>query len=180
MKKTLENVLLLVLALALCLSLCACGGTSESTPETKEAEGVDFSIYPESFDDWNIAYLKSYLRETGVMAHDDWTFDMSAGDLDTIGAEGGVIYMDMNGGTVLDMIFHFDPQTGEAMLNTVRETRELTPDVEGATGTAMDAMLGSFCFSYTMGADAEHNAALCQAIRDLADHFGITPDFITE
>ena len=32
----------------------------------------------------------------------------------------------------------------------------------------------------TAGSDADHHAALCKAIRDPADDFCITPDFIAE
>ena len=211
MKKFLTTVLTLTLVCAMLLGLCACGGTetkpeaTNAKPETTAApaqtdaapattaapaqteaapaEGVDFSIYPADFNDFSMADLKSYLRACEVFVHDDWTIDMSAGDLGAIGAEAGTIYMDMTGGTVMDLIFRFDPNGGESVekvLNSVKENHELQPDVEGAEATAIDAKLGTFCISYSLGADADHIAALVKAIKDLSAHYGVEPDFVIE
>ena len=62
----------------------------------------------------------------------------------------------------------------------VKENHELKPDVEGAEATAIDAKLGTFCISYSLGADADHIAALAQAIKNLAAHYGVEPDFVIE
>lgn len=181
MKKTLTRVFLLMLVCVLSLSLAACGG-KENKPANEgpqPTEGVDWSIYPEKFEEWNIANLKSYLRETGVFANSDWIIDVTGGDLGAIGATAGTMYIDMTGGTIMDMIFYFD-ESAQTVLDGVRENKALTPDAEGAASIAMDAVLGGFCFSYTTGSDADHNAALVKALHDLADHYGVTPDFFAE
>lgn len=184
MKKTLTHVFLLMLVCVLSLSLVACGGKESKPAEggSETTEGVDWTQYPEKFEDWQIANLKAYLRETGVFENNDWIIDVTGGDLDAIGATAGTMYIDMTGGTIMDMVFFFDGATDESkgVLDGLRESKEIVPDVEGAPATPMDAMLGGFCFSYTMGSDADHNAALVKAIKDLADHYSVTPDFIAE
>jgi hypothetical protein len=42
----------------------------------------------------------------------------------------------------------------------------------------MDGVLGNFAFCYGMGSDEEHINALVQAIKDLAAHYGIAPDYL--
>lgn len=181
MKKTLTTILTLTLVCVMLLGLCACSTAKKNEPASSEE--VDFSIYPKEFKDFSMADLKSYLRACGVFTHDDWTIDMSAGDLGTIGAEAGTIYMDTTGGTVMDLIFRFDPNRGESVekvLNGVKENHELKPDVEGAEATPIDAKLGTFCISYSLGSDADHIAALVKAIKDLGAHYGVEPDFVIE
>ena len=63
------------------------------------------------------------------------------------------------------------------MLETVRTEHAI---VVGEASVPMDAMLGRFTFSYNNSLDADHIGAFVQAVKDLGDHFGITPDFITE
>lgn len=182
MKKTLTRVFLLMLVCVLSLSLAACGGKENKPAEGGSESAVDWTQYPEKFDEWTGANLKAYLREAGVLENSDWIIDVTGGDLGAIGATSGFMYIDMTGGTIMDMVFYFDGATDEskALLDGLRESKQIVPDVEGAPATPMDAMLGGFCFSYTMGSDADHNAALVQAIKDLADHYGVTPDFIAE
>ncbi len=181
MKKTLTRILMLMLACILSLSLAACGG-KENKPAEGEETSIDWTQYPEKFDEWQVANLKQYLREAGVFTKNDWLFDMSSGDLGAIGATAGTMYVDTTGGSITDIIMYFDPanETGAAMLEGLRKDHTLTPAAEGAEAMAMDAMIGNFCMTYTMGSDADHNAALVKAVKDLADHYGITPDFIAE
>lgn len=181
MKKTLTRVFLLMLACILSLSLAACGSKDE--PKTAGGDkAIDWTQYPEKFEEWNIANMKQYLREAGVLVKDEWCIDMSAGDVAAVGVTAGTMYVDTELGSITDIILYVDPTSegGEAMLEAIRTDKAVTPSVEGATPMAMDAMIGSFCMTYTMGSDADHNAALVKAIKDLGEHFGVTPDYITE
>ena len=186
MKNMLIRVCLLVMIAVLALNCTALG---EAAPDAdpaldmaaEVAAKVDFTQYPEAFSEWNIAYLKMYLRDVGIMENNSWVFDITEGDLNATGASAGVMYIDMEAASAMDMIFFFDVKEGEAKeaaLQTVRDTQAITPDVEGAFPTPMDAMLGGFCFSYTMGMDEDHMTIMRAAIYALANHFEIEPDFI--
>ena len=186
MKNLLIRVCLLVMIAMMALSCMALGEAAlEADPAldmaAEVAAKVDFTQYPDSFSEWNISYLKMYLRDAGIMENNSWVFDITEGDLNATGASAGVMYIDMEAASAMDMIFFFDVNEGEAKeaaLQTIRDTQAITPDVEGAFATPMDAMLGGFCFSYTMGTDEEHMAIVRAAIYALANHFEIEPDFI--
>lgn len=165
MKNSILKVLALVMVCILALGAIACGS------EAKKEEGtVDWSKYPEKLEDWKFADLKDYLRTAGIIeAHEKClSMDMSEGDLAAGGADAGMIYMDTEAGSIMDIIM---VATADNLLNELRSSHTLA-------GVPMDALLGNFAFSYSNGYDEEHLAAIKQAINDLAAHYGVTPDFI--
>ncbi|MBR1814562.1 MAG: hypothetical protein IJ773_12180 [Lachnospiraceae bacterium] len=177
MKKLIAKVLFLAMACTFLLGAAACSTSSSKSNQGEEKTPVeiDYSLYPESFADWSIANLKDYLRKADIFQNNDWIFDMSAGDLGAVGAVAGTMYVDVTAGTITDIIMYLD--TDSAALESVREKHELAP--EGATeGTPMDALVGNFAFSYGLGADDAHIDALVTAVKDLAEHYNVTPDYI--
>lgn len=170
MKKTLILfAMVCVLSLSVCLTAFA-----EST--------VDFSVYPEDFSAWTMADMKGYLRACGLMENDSWFFDMTGGDLDFSHATAGTIYMDFETASILDIIFQYDVSDpeAEAILNGICEAQKLVLNGDEENAQDIDAVLGSFCFQYLMGYDEAHLTGLCQAIRDLGEHYGIEPVYVNE
>ena len=174
MKKTMTRVFLLMLVLAMTFSMVACGEEPTTTPPAEE--GFDFSQFPAKFEDWTMAELKVYLREAGILVEDSWTVDMSANELAAMGAAAGSLYVDMTAGTISDMFFYYDStaEGAEEVLKGIRDSKSIMGAI------ALDAMLGEFCISYGNTVDEEHRAALIQALKDLAEHYEVTFDFITE
>ena len=170
MKKTITRVFLLMLALAMAFGMVACGEES-TTPG-----GVDFSQYPANFEDWTLANLKVYLRETGIIVEDTWTIDVSENEIVAMGVTAGTMYVDMVEGTISDMFFYCDSTAEgmDAVLQGIRESKALLGVLP------MDAMLGEFVISYGNTIDEEHRAALITALKDLAAHYSVTFDFINE
>ena len=171
MKKTMMRVFLLMLALTMAFGMVACGEEPETTPA-----GVDFSQFPAKFEDWTMANLKVYLRETGVLVEDSWIIDVSDNEVTAMGVTSGSMYVDMTAGTISDMFFYCDSTAEgmEAVLQGVRDSKAIM----GAR--PMDAMLGEFVISYGNTIDEEHVATLIQALKDLAAHYEVTFDFINE
>jgi hypothetical protein len=167
MKNTVLKMTALLMVLILALGAISCSSEAKK-PEQAEG-GIDWTKYPEKFEDWTIAEIKDYLRAANIIVNNEWVVDMSAGDLGAIGAKAGTMYVDMTAGTITDIIMQFDADS-EA-LETIRATHD-------AQGVAMDGVLGNFAFCYGMGSDEEHINALVQAIKDLAAHYGIAPDYL--
>lgn len=167
MKNAVLKMTALLMVLILALGAIACSSEAKK-PEQAEG-GIDWTKYPEKFEDWTIAEIKDYLRAANIIVNNEWVVDMSAGDLGAIGAKAGTMYVDMTAGTITDIIMQFDADS-EA-LETIRTTHD-------AQGVAMDGVLGNFAFCYGMGSDEEHINALVQAIKDLAAHYGLTPDYL--
>ena len=188
MKKTLNRMLMIILALAMILSLAACGETKPAEPKTEEpapaaeepaADGFDWSAYPADFKDWTTENLKTYLLAREVLGNEAFMLiDMSA-ELEQMSADSGFIYVDVTEFKVNDTIIHFDAsnEAGAAMLDTIRSEHAI---VVGEASVPMDALIGAFSFSYSNGLDEEYIATFVGALNDLAAHYGITPDFITE
>ena len=86
------------------------------------------------------------------------------------------MYVDMTAGTISDMFFYYDStaEGAEEVLKGIRDSKSILGAI------ALDAMLGEFCISYGNTVDEEHRAALIQALKDLAEHYEVTFDFITE
>ena len=183
MKNMLKRLFLITLVCIMTLSAAAFAEEADPALELAEiiAANVDFTQYPEAFADWDISFLKVYLREVGVLVNSDWVFDITSGDLTATNATAGVMYIDMTAASAMDMIFFFDAKEGEdkeASIQSIRENEAIVPNVEGAAPVAMDALLGGFCFSYGNGMDEDHIATVRAAIYALANHFDIAPDFI--
>ena len=170
MKRTMTRVILMMLVCALALGMAACGESEN------KATGVDFSQYPANFEDWTMANLKVYLRETGVLVEDSWIIDVSANEVTAMGVTSGSMYVDMTAGTISDMFFYCDSTAEgmEAVLQGIRDSKAIL----GAL--PMVAMLGEFIISYGNTIDEEHVATLIQALKDLAAHYEVTFDFINE
>lgn len=183
MKKTMKKAFLAAVC-AMSMGLAACGGstTTGSASASSQTEGTDYSLYPETFEEWGMANLKSYLRDTGIFEKNEWCFDMSSGDLEASGAAAGTMYVDTEAGTITDIILYYDAtdDAAAAILEGARTDHAVTPGDPELGSIPMDAMIGNFVITYTMGSDADHNAALVQALKDLAEHYGVTPDYITE
>ena len=170
MKRTITRVILMLLVCTLALGMVACG------EETKPATGVDFSQYPANFEDWTLANLKSYLRETGIIVEDSWVIDVSENEIAAMGVTAGTMYVDLNAGTIADTFFYCDSSVeGMAdVLNGIRDSKSILGVVP------MDAMLGEFVVSYGNTVDEAHRAALITALKDLAAQYKLTFDFINE
>lgn len=171
MKKAMTRTILIILGFAMALTMAACGEKKNAGPAD-----LDFSQYPANFAEWTQANMKAYLRDSSVFTEEDWLIDVSANELTALGAAAGSMYVDMNEGTTSDIVFFYDAAAEGAadILAGLRESHMLMDSIP------MDAMLGSFCFSYSNTVDEEHKAALIAAIKDLAAHYDLTPDFITE
>ena len=127
--------------------------------------------------------MKDYLKAAGVMANEDFLgMDMSAGDLDAIGTDAGYIYVDADAATVSDTMCFFDITTdeGKAAIDKVVEYKAIVVGDDVENGVGMDAVIGGFCFSYTMGTDEGHIAAFAQAIKDLAAYYNVEAAYINE
>lgn len=160
-----KKVLALMLVCILALGAIACGG------EAKKEEGaVDWSKYPAKFEDWTFTDLKDYLRTAGIIDANEkcMSMDMGEADLAAGGVDAGMIYMDTEAGSIMDLILM---ATADNLLDELRTSHTVA-------GTPMDALLGTFAFSYSNGYDEEHLAAIKQAINNLAEHYGVTPDFV--
>lgn len=170
MKRTMTRVILMLLVMAMALSMVACSATGNKTT------GVDFTQYPAKFDDWTMANLKSYLRETGIIVEDSWVIDVSANEIAAMGVTAGTMYVDLNAGTIADTFFYCDSSVeGMAdVLNGIRDSKSILGVVP------MDAMLGEFVVSYGNTVDEAHRAALITALKDLAAQYKLTFDFINE
>ena len=94
--------------------------------------------------------------------------DMGEADLAAGGVDAGMIYMDTEAGSIMDLILM---ATADNLLDELRTSHTVA-------GTPMDALLGTFAFSYSNGYDEEHLAAIKKAINNLAEHYGVTPDFV--
>ena len=171
MKRTMTRIILVLLVAAMALGMVACGETTNN-----KTTGVDFSQYPANFEDWTMANLKVYLRESGVIVEDSWVIDVSENEIVAMGVTAGTMYVDMTAGTISDMFFYCD-STAEGMADVLQGIRE-SKTILGAI--PMDAMLGEFCISYGNTVDEEHRAALITALKDLAAQYKLTPDYITE
>ena len=188
MKKTLNRMLMIILALAMILSLAACGETKPAEPKTEEpapaaeepaADGFDWSAYPADFKDWTTENLKTYLLARELLGDESFMLvDMST-ELEQMSADSGFIYVDVTEFTVNDTIIHFDAnnEAGAAMLDTIRSEHAI---VVGESSVPMDALIGAFSFSYSNSLNEEYIATFVGALNDLAAHYGIAPDFITE
>ena len=195
--KTFTRILTLALVCVLALSLIACAkkpaeNTETEAPATEApteapaqteapteapADGFDWSAYPDDFSAWTTGDLKTYLTAKEILGNEDFMLiDMSA-ELEQMSADAGFLYVDATAFTVNDTIIHFDAanEAGAAMMETVRSEHAI---VVGEASVPMDAMLGAFTFSYSNSLDEAHITAITEAINALADHYGITPDFI--
>lgn len=151
----------------------------EPAPEQPAADGFDWSAYPADFNAWTTEDLKTYLLAREVLGNEAFMLiDMSA-ELEQMSADSGFLYVDVTEFTVNDTIIHFDAsnEAGAAMLDTIRSEHAV---VVGEASVPMDALVGAFAVSYSNSLDEEHIATLVGALNDLAAHYGITPDFITE
>ena len=93
-----------------------------------------------------------------------------------MGVTAGTMYVDLNAGTIADTFFYCD-STAEGMADVLQGIR----DSKSILGVVpMDAMLGEFVFSYNNTVDETHRAAVIKALKDLADQYKLTFDFITE
>ena len=170
MKRTMTRVILMLLVAAMALGMVACGESGNKTT------GVDFSQYPAKFEDWTLANLKTYLRETGIIVEDSWVLDVSENEIAAMGVTAGTMYVDLNAGTIADTFFYCD-STADGMADVLQGIR----DTKAILGVVpMDAMLGEFVFSYNNTVDETHRAAVIKALKDLADQYKLTFDFITE
>ncbi|GEM_PF-6451075 len=170
MKKTMTCTTLMFLVLTMALTMAACGKKND------EPAGPDFSQYPANYSDWTQANMKAYLRDSGAFTEEDWIIDVSANELTALGAAGGTMYVDMKEGQTSEMVFFFDSanEGTDDILTSLRDTHMLMGAVP------MDALLGNFCFSYSNTVDENNKAAIIGAIKALASHYNLTPDFITE
>lgn len=169
MKKMLKSLFLLTLACAMLCSVTALG-------ETAEATAVDFSQYPESFSEWDANYLASYLRALDLFTTDGFVVPLSEGDAEAMEAAGGFIYTTTDA-SAMDMFFFFDAGK-EELLASIRENQAIIPAGMEEAAMLMDGMIGNLVFSYSMGLDEAHMAALYNAMAELAAHFGLEPDFL--
>lgn len=156
-----KKVLALVMVCILALGAVACGG------QKQEAGGVDWTKYPEKLEDWTIADVKDYIRALNFLPGDAFNMDMSAGDLEAIGAASGTMYVDTTAGAYVDIIMQFAADS--AAFAEIKSTHE-------AQGVPMDGVLGNFAFQYSSGTDEEHIAAFEQAMKDLGTHFGVVAE----
>ena len=171
MKRTMTRVILVLLVAAMALGMVACGETTNN-----KTTGVDFSQYPAKFEDWTMGNLKAYLRETGIITNDSWVIDVSENEIVAMGVTAGTMYVDMTAGTISDMFFYCD-STAEGMADVLQGIRD-SKTILGAL--PMDAMLGEFVISYGNTVDEAHRTALVKALKDLAEQYKLTFDFITE
>ena len=183
MKKKMKTAALVMALCLIVLSIVGCGSESDQNSGSARDASFDFSAYPADFSAWTMAEMKSYLKECGITANEDFLgMDMTEGDLGVIGAEAGYLYMDTDGGTVSDMIIYFDvsKEDGKAMIDTTVEHKAIVIDGDVENGMAMDAVVGGFCFSYTMGTDEDHISAFAQALKALETQYAIKADHINE
>ena len=158
-----KKVLALVMACMLALGAIACGSEAK-----QEESSIDWTKYPEKLEDWTIADLKDYIRTKNFLPSDAFNMDMSAGDLEAIGADSGTMYVDTTAGAYMDIIMLF--ADGSQTLADIISTHE-------AVGVPMDGVLGNFAFQYSSGTDEDLNNAFVQAIKELGEHFGVAPEF---
>ena len=157
-----KKVLALVMVCILALGAIACGGEAK-----QEAGSIDWTKYPDKLENWTIADFKDYIRTLNFLPSDAFNMDMSAGDLEAIGADSGTMYVDTAAGAYMDIIMLFAADS--AVLADIRSTHE-------AVGVPMDGVLGNFAFQYSSGTDEELNNAFLKAIQDLGAHYGVTPE----
>lgn len=182
MKKKTTRLFALVLVLSLALSMTACkevDPNSTSTPGLSVGD-VDFSIYPENFDEWTMLHMKRYLEATEVFTNADWLIEITAGDLGAMKVTAGYMYSDFVTSDVFDFVFFFSPHSGPI----VTEQKEYAQEHKLLGGTTnpipLDAMIGNFAFQYETGIDAGHKAKIINAIHLLEQQYKITADYISE
>lgn len=157
--------------------------TEESATEEVNESTFDFSQYPEDFGAWTMTEMKDYLTETGVIGDEKYFgMDMSEGDLEATGMDAGYVYVDTEGGAVSDTICYFDitTESGKEMIDKTIENHAVIVGDDVENGIDMDAVIGGFCFSYTMGTDEDHIAIFAQALKDLAAHYNVEAAYINE
>ena len=174
MKNMFKGFVAMMLVCLFAFGAIAC---SNGSKDNKTADEFDFSVYPADFSAWTAADMKNYLKATGVLVNDDWTIDLSAGDLGAMNSDGGVLYIDMTAATINDIFVHFDPNNADAKAildNTVKE-KAIVVEVQGQeVRQPMDTVLGCFTFQYSASTDADHLAALEAALKGIEAHYGIT------
>lgn len=158
-----KKVLALTLVCILALGAIACSGGTK-----QETDGIDWTKYPDKLENWTIADIKDYIRTLNFLPSDAFNMDMSAGDLEAIGADSGTMYVDTTAGAYVDIIMLFAPDS--QTLADINSTHE-------AMGVPMDGVLGNFAFQYSSGTDEELNKAFAQALKDLGEHFGTPAEF---
>lgn len=171
---------LILIAMVCVLTLSFCMGVFA---ESAEAPAVDFTLFPETLDKWTVADIKNYMKACGVMTNDTWFFDLTSGDLTATHSVAGTIYMDFETAAILDIVYQLntaeDPVAVE-MLADISKTQKIVINGDLENAQDVDAVLGNFCFQYLMGFDEAHVTALCQAIRDLAAHYGVEPVYVND
>ncbi len=180
MKKLTKTLMLLMLAATMLLCV-ACGNGADTEPT--EPKDSSFDKYPANFSDWTLAEMKNYLKDRNVTANESFfTMDLTAGDLGAMKAVAGTMYMDMEGGSVVDIYFHYDLNDAEqkAVYDGILANKVLAINGDMETAQDIDAVVGHFCFQYLSGYDEEHINALTQALKDLTAHYGLEGGYVTD
>lgn len=149
---------------------------------TAMAEEIDWSQYPETFEEWDLDNLESYFRATGVFCGDFRSEDMPEDELKSLNITSCTMYAGVEGGAFLDIIFYYNEAETEgaaAALDTVLEKGFIaSPDGDEANNVNIDAVIGKFVFFYSLSKEnTEHIDLIVKSMKMLEEHFGAAPVF---
>lgn len=180
-----KRIITLCLAAATLL-LCGCGGTGGGKKKPA-GSGVDYSVFPERFEDWSAGDFLDYFRETVEFPADCeyWLQDHENYWAGLPVYESCGVWNVSGANDVCLMVFVLDPKCPDTTPEAVKSLREAVLSDPGHNYDKddlflgkQDHMAGNFMFSYgSATADAEVRADIEAAYTDLLTHYGAEGEF---